>query len=133
MTSSAADELLPDIKMPKSEQSPSTRTPYHSVTNILLCLTVSMFIFLTTIFNRSEIPFLRSSSHRGKYEVHEKVNGFDFSSYYGIPEDLPVADNSVLVNHTELNLDTNFNTSAPYTVREYTFDVTQALASPDGE
>ncbi|RYP41806.1 hypothetical protein DL767_000822 [Monosporascus sp. MG133] len=59
----------------------------------------------------------------------------DYSYYYGIPEDLESVPIERLVNATELDLDTGFSVEGAGgrpAVREYVFNVSQALAAPDG-
>lgn len=75
----------------------------------------------------------------------------NYSTYYGVslPTDMEVIPIEQLVNATELDLDTGFvveaaagsggvdssrgvSAAGKARVREYTFDVTQALAAPDG-
>ncbi|KAH8681126.1 multicopper oxidase-domain-containing protein [Xylariales sp. PMI_506] len=57
---------------------------------------------------------------------------FNYSSYYGIPEHLDSVSIDRLVNATELELGTNFTVSNNTQTRDYTFNITQALAAPDG-
>jgi hypothetical protein len=64
--------------------------------------------------------------------VGSSNTNFNYSSYYGIPDLLPIVDESSLVNTTELDLQTNFTTSNQTTTRTYIFNITQALAAPDG-
>lgn len=51
---------------------------------------------------------------------------------YGIPDNLPVIPATQLINHTELRLQTNFTVSRATTTREYVFNISHALAAPDG-
>lgn len=51
---------------------------------------------------------------------------------YGIPDTLPVVSSVQLTNATELDLNTGFVTSRTPTVREYEFNISHALAAPDG-
>ncbi len=53
-------------------------------------------------------------------------------SYYGIPEDLEVISPGQLINTKELALDTGFDVSDQPQTREYVFNISQALAAPDG-
>jgi hypothetical protein len=57
----------------------------------------------------------------------------DYDGYYGIPKDLEVIPCEKLINAKELDLDTGFvvRSDQPQT-REYVFDISQALAAPDG-
>jgi len=57
---------------------------------------------------------------------------FNYNTFYGIPANLPVIPSDGLVNHTELDLKTGFLVSSVTQTREYTFNITQALAAPDG-
>ncbi|KAI3332508.1 multicopper oxidase [Xylariaceae sp. AK1471] len=57
---------------------------------------------------------------------------FNYSSYYGIPEDLGVISSEQLINTKELALETDFIVSNQSQTREYVFNISQALAAPDG-
>jgi hypothetical protein len=57
---------------------------------------------------------------------------FNYNTFYGIPTNLTVVPSDGLVNHTELDLKTGFEISRVPRTREYTFNVTQVLAAPDG-
>ncbi|KAK9773595.1 putative Cupredoxin [Seiridium cardinale] len=57
---------------------------------------------------------------------------FNYSSYYGIPEHPNIVPIERLVNSTELDLKTGFEVSKLSNVREYIFNITEALAAPDG-
>ncbi|KAI0132167.1 Cupredoxin [Xylariales sp. AK1849] len=57
---------------------------------------------------------------------------FNRSSYFGIPEHLDIVSIDHLINSTELDLKMNFAVSKEPTVREYVFNISQALAAPDG-
>ena len=59
-------------------------------------------------------------------------SNFNYSSFYGIPDSLPTVATENLFNDTELSLKTGFVVSNVSTVREYTLNISQALASPDG-
>jgi hypothetical protein len=54
------------------------------------------------------------------------------SSYYRTPKNLEVISFDQLVNTKELALETNFVASTQPQIREYVFNITQALAAPDG-
>ncbi|KAI2465084.1 Cupredoxin [Annulohypoxylon bovei var. microspora] len=64
----------------------------------------------------------------------------DYNSYYGVPKDLEFVSIDKLINRTELELDTGFiglekseaGGKGEEKVREYVFNVSQALAAPDG-
>ncbi|KAH9887752.1 hypothetical protein F4778DRAFT_786127 [Xylariomycetidae sp. FL2044] len=58
---------------------------------------------------------------------------FNYSSYYGIPDSLDFVPIDKLINSKELELDTGFVVlaDAPQ-VREFTFNISQASAAPDG-
>lgn len=52
---------------------------------------------------------------------------------YGIPDTLPIVSATTqLTNAAELDLKTNFTVSRTPTVREYEFNISHALAAPDG-
>ncbi|KAH7913243.1 Cupredoxin [Hygrophoropsis aurantiaca] len=57
---------------------------------------------------------------------------FNYNAFYGIPNNLSVISPNDLVNATELELKTGFIPSSTPQLREYTFNITQALAAPDG-
>ncbi|KAI1421018.1 Cupredoxin [Xylaria sp. FL1777] len=56
---------------------------------------------------------------------------FDYN-YYGIPEGLGLISPEQLVNTKELSLDTGFVISDQPRTREYVFNISEALAAPDG-
>ncbi|KAJ4416463.1 hypothetical protein N0V82_006728 [Gnomoniopsis sp. IMI 355080] len=58
----------------------------------------------------------------------------DTPSYneYGIPDTLSIVSSTQLSNTAELNLKTGFTVSRTPTVREYEFNISHALAAPDG-
>lgn len=68
---------------------------------------------------------------RGLLDTHEF--DLDYSTFYGIPDDLPTVADEKLTNLTELDLRTGFIISNVSQAREYTFSITQALAAPDGK
>lgn len=51
---------------------------------------------------------------------------------HGIPDTLPIVPSTQLVNNAELDLKTDFIISRTPTVREYEFNISHALAAPDG-
>ncbi|KAI0150384.1 multicopper oxidase [Xylariaceae sp. FL1272] len=56
----------------------------------------------------------------------------NYSSNYGIPDGLEIIPIDQLVNSRELAFDTGFVASKEPQIREYVFNISQALASPDG-
>ncbi|KAF3067162.1 Laccase-1 [Daldinia childiae] len=56
----------------------------------------------------------------------------NYSIRYGIPENLDVVPIERLINKRELELDTDFAASSEPRVREFEFNVSVALAAPDG-
>ncbi|KAI0477945.1 multicopper oxidase [Xylaria cf. heliscus] len=56
----------------------------------------------------------------------------DHNSHYGIPDGLEVIALEQLINTKELSLSTGFVISSQPQTREYVFDISQALAAPDG-
>lgn len=65
--------------------------------------------------------------------VYKDTNAnFNYSSFYGIPDVLPLVDSAKLVNQEQLDLQTGFEISNVTTIREYTLNITQNLAAPDG-
>lgn len=65
-------------------------------------------------------------------QVKSTASNFNYSSFYGIPDTLPVVASENLVNQKELDLNTGFVISNQSQLREFTFNITQALAAPDG-
>lgn len=57
---------------------------------------------------------------------------FNYSSFFGIPEFLPVVKRQDLFRQSELDLDTGFVVGNLTTTRVFVFNITQALAAPDG-
>ncbi|KAI1774910.1 putative multicopper oxidase [Hypoxylon cercidicola] len=66
------------------------------------------------------------------YQTIYRAAPSNYSSYYGIPEDLDFIPIDQLVNKAELELNTGFVVSKEPSVREYVFNITQAGAAPDG-
>lgn len=56
----------------------------------------------------------------------------NYTIRYGIPENLDFVPTERLINKRELELDTNFIVSSEPRVREFEFNVSVALAAPDG-
>lgn len=52
---------------------------------------------------------------------------------FGVPRNLPTIPSGQLANKTELDLATNFTVSRTPTLREYEFNISHALAAPDGQ
>ena len=65
-------------------------------------------------------------------QIKSTASNFNYSSFYGIPDHLPVVASENLVNQKELDLNTGFVVSDQPQLREFTFNITQALAAPDG-
>lgn len=61
----------------------------------------------------------------------DKPNTPPFNEF-GVPDNLPVVPIAQLINKNELDLQTNFVISATPTIREYEFNISHALAAPDG-
>lgn len=66
------------------------------------------------------------------YQTIYRPAPFNYSSYYGLPEDLDFVPIDKLINKAELELNTGFVESNEPSVREYEFNITQANAAPDG-
>jgi FtsP/CotA-like multicopper oxidase with cupredoxin domain len=101
---------------------------------VFICLALGLGLGLGLGFglkNSSPSPQLRGNTSSGN---------FNYSSFYGIPQNLPIIPFGNLTNVAELNLeglgtngvDTPFSLSDPPTTRLFSFNITQALASPDG-
>ncbi|KAI0838910.1 putative multicopper oxidase [Hypoxylon sp. FL0890] len=72
---------------------------------------------------------------RYRYKTVYAASPLNYSAHYGIPEDLEFVPIDKLINKTELELDTGFTVSTKgqeTKVRDYIFNITQALAAPDG-
>ncbi|KAI0140074.1 putative multicopper oxidase [Hypoxylon sp. NC0597] len=73
---------------------------------------------------------------RYRYKTVYAAPPLNYSTRYGVPEDLDFVPIGRLVNKTEIELDTGFDVSKgngeEAKVREYVFNVSQALAAPDG-
>lgn len=68
--------------------------------------------FLASLFDSAETPSLYDE--------------------FGVPTDLPIIPTNQLTNKAELNLAANFTVSRTPTLREYEFNISHALAAPDG-
>ncbi|KAI0531744.1 Cupredoxin [Xylaria digitata] len=67
-----------------------------------------------------------------RYGAMPATAPLSYSRYYGIPEDLEVILPAQLINTKELALDTGFLVSDQPRTREYVFNISQVLATPDG-
>ena len=66
-------------------------------------------------------------------KFHEVAKeSFKYSKFYEIENDLPTVADDSFTNQTELDLITGFTISSDTRIRKYRFDITQALAAPDG-
>ncbi|KAL0948179.1 hypothetical protein HGRIS_010790 [Hohenbuehelia grisea] len=59
-------------------------------------------------------------------------SAFNYNTFYGIPANLPIVPSKDLVNRTELDMHTGFKVTDTPTLREFTFNITQAMSAPDG-
>ncbi|KAI0097738.1 multicopper oxidase [Nemania sp. FL0031] len=66
------------------------------------------------------------------YKAIYEPDQLDQSKYHGIPKDLVMIPPERLINIKELELDTGFVVSNQPRTREYVFNISQALAAPDG-
>lgn len=64
-------------------------------------------------------------------QVFDKPDTPAFNAF-GVPNNLPVVPITDLINKNELDLQTNFVISGTPTIREYEFNISHALAAPDG-
>lgn len=71
---------------------------------------------------------LRWTRHRAVFITTQP----DYNSRYGLPDDLEVIALEQLINTEELALNTEFVVSSQPRTREYVFNISQALAAPDG-
>lgn len=97
-------------------------------TTFLAVIVVCIVVFLALSLGLG----LGLGLHRNSAILQNIDSAFNYSSFYGIPDDLPVVASTQLVNTTELDLKTGFVVSNVTQVREFTLSITQGLASPDG-
>ena len=86
--------------------------------------------------HHARVPFphrhqLGMGSHKQAALAEQAATaGFSSSSFYGVPDNLPIV--AQLTNRTELDLNTSFVVLNKKQTREYHFTITQALAASDG-
>ncbi|ETS82585.1 hypothetical protein PFICI_04461 [Pestalotiopsis fici W106-1] len=98
-----------------AEQGPRcSESPGKPLSTILLCWLA--VIVLAGIFG-------------GSLSCEQKL--FDYGTYYGVLEDMKTMPNANLINESELNMETLVAAERPV-VRQYYFDISHALAAPDG-
>ncbi|KAF2434957.1 hypothetical protein EJ08DRAFT_581144 [Tothia fuscella] len=114
--------------------SKETSTPWLTRILFVICVALTLAIAglglglgLKLQQDKTEIARLRSLNTTG-----DSNRNFNYSSFYGIPDILPVVSEALLVNQTELDMRTQFQISNVTSTRFYVFNITQALASPDG-
>jgi hypothetical protein len=129
-----SEEAIPIAKTLPTEQKKSR--PLFSWITLLLCTILLLAVIglglglgIKLQQEKSAVARLRNVEPT----IGPSNSNFNYSSYYGIPDVLPIVDEGSLVNTTELDLQTNFTTSNKTTTRTYTFNITQALAAPDGK
>ncbi|KAI8629543.1 multicopper oxidase [Xylariaceae sp. FL1651] len=117
-------------KLRKSPRSLLTFAPKNQrQRTILLCVVAALLVStLALVLGLLLGLLLGPARHKTIYAT----TPFSYSSYYGIPKDLGVVQIEQLINSKELELDTGFAKSNEGQVREYVFNISQALGAPDG-
>ncbi|RYP25120.1 hypothetical protein DL765_000001 [Monosporascus sp. GIB2] len=122
----------------KSSSSPSAFTPEKQRRpnrTVSLCVFVSSLLCFCVLALALGLGFGLCMGRRRDRTAYEPPPAFNHSNYYGLPEDLESVPIERLINATELDLDTGFSVEGAGgrpAVREYVFNVSQALAAPDG-
>ncbi|RYP73506.1 hypothetical protein DL769_004220 [Monosporascus sp. CRB-8-3] len=122
----------------KSSSSPSAFTPEKQQRprrTVFLCVFVSSLLCFCVLALALGLGLGLGLGRRRDRAAYAHPPPLKYSNYYGIPEDLESVPIERLVNATELDLDTDFSVEgagARPAVREYVFNVSQALAAPDG-
>lgn len=98
---------------------------------ILRLSSVALFLFAVG-FSACKLYWNKDSPAIRELFGFPSMGTFDYNSFYGIPQVLPVVPSDKLFNQKELDLDTGFVVSSIPTTRQFTFNITQVLASPDG-
>ncbi|KAI1148554.1 Cupredoxin [Nemania diffusa] len=97
--------------------------------------TVPLCVFVTAVIFFSVVALalgLGLGLGWARYKNKSIPAQFKDSSYYGSLEDLVLIPPEQLTNTKELDLDTGFVVSDQPRTREYVFNISQALAAPDG-
>ncbi|KXJ92383.1 multicopper oxidase-domain-containing protein [Microdochium bolleyi] len=101
--------------------------------------TVPLSIFLTTVIVLSILAITMSLGIGLGLQrtiisiIYQPLPPHNYSEAYGVPEGLTFVPIEDLINNSELALDTNFrHNRTGNVVRDYVFNITQALAAPDG-
>jgi hypothetical protein len=134
---SSKDEEIRDQTAVDEDVGPGNEKPAkHSFSPFQCCLlALGVFLVLAIALglglglkkNNDTTPLTTTGS--------TSTGNFNYSSYYGIPENLPVIHS--LTNFSELEL-TSLNTSRGFSLtdkpqeRYYLFNITQVLGAPDG-
>lgn len=112
-----------------SKDLPSIQTKLHKRWAIPACLFATTFGCFCLVTLALGLGLGLGWRRYGSTSRTLQVNN---SSYYGISEGLEVISSSALINAKELALDTGFVVSNQPRTREYVFNISQALAAPDG-
>lgn len=105
------------------------RTKLHKRRAVLACVSATTFGCFCLVTLALGLGLGLGWRRYGTIPATVPVNN---SSHNGIPEDLEVISPSTLINTKELALDTRFIVSSQPKTREYVFNISQALAAPDG-
>ncbi|RYP71468.1 hypothetical protein DL771_004835 [Monosporascus sp. 5C6A] len=122
----------------KSSSSPSVFTPEKQRRprrTVSLCVFVSSLLGFCVLALALGLGLGLGLGRRRDRAAYAPPPPFSYSSYYGISEGLESVPIERLVNATELDLDTGFSVEGAggrSAVREYVFNISQALAAPDG-
>ncbi|KAI1383137.1 Cupredoxin [Hypoxylon trugodes] len=119
---SKARASLSDLPLSIQDERPRRTIPLRAFVTSLLCL----FVLALTLGVGLELGF-------PWYKTIFAAPSGDDSGDYSAFEDLEFVPIDKLINKDELDLNTDFATSNTQgQIREYTFNITQALAAPDG-
>lgn len=129
----AEEKRIPDVIVHQSEngkEDPASSKSHRTVR--LSIFLASMAVFTVLVLALSFGLGLGLGLHRNSDVLHSTNTNFNYSSFYGIPDELPIVPTDQLVNTKELDMQTGFVVSNVTQVREFTLNITQDLASPDG-
>ncbi|ROW05770.1 hypothetical protein VMCG_05264 [Cytospora schulzeri] len=119
-------EEIPLVEARPGRRSMELRTCITSITGLILA--ILSFVFGVGCGLGIGMPYYGTSLS----SAFSRPSKPTFNRY-GVPDDLPVIPTSQLINTTELDLATDFTVSSGTpSLREYVFNITHALAAPDG-
>ncbi|KAI1881194.1 hypothetical protein JX265_000020 [Neoarthrinium moseri] len=102
--------------------------PVRRSVPLWLFLTIAMFSFIVSL----ALGLVVGLAWPPRLPTVFAATPFNYSHFYGIPERLDIVPIERLINSTELDLRTDFQTSKEPAVREYVFNISHAVAAPDG-